>query len=301
MSAAEDARAKWLEARRKGLGGSDAAAACGLSPWATPLDLYLDKIGEAEPREETEPMRWGKALEPLVLAEYERRTGSVVNPGGELLVHPDHAWMLANLDGTAAGAVVEAKTTGRLSDEWGDDGTDQVPVHYVAQCVHYMAVSGLSEAHLACLFLADRLLRVYRLAWDQGLADQLVTLEAKFWRRVEQRDPPPATTPADMAKLWRRDAGTETEATPAVLAACERLKEVRDAQKHMAEERDRLEGEVKAYMQDCATLLGPDGKALATWKTAKTRRLDTKGLKEAEPDTWERFATTSEARRFLLK
>jgi predicted phage-related endonuclease len=68
-------RAAWLERRRQTLGASDAAAALGLSPYCSPLQLYLRKIGSLPEQEETEAMRWGTLLEPLLAREYTRRTG----------------------------------------------------------------------------------------------------------------------------------------------------------------------------------------------------------------------------------
>jgi len=35
----------WLNERRKGIGGSDAAAICGVSPYRTPLQVWKDKRG----------------------------------------------------------------------------------------------------------------------------------------------------------------------------------------------------------------------------------------------------------------
>ena len=35
---------EWLEYRRRGIGGSDAAAILGISPFATARDLYYDKL-----------------------------------------------------------------------------------------------------------------------------------------------------------------------------------------------------------------------------------------------------------------
>ena len=37
-------REQWLEYRRKGIGGSDAAAVLGISPFRTGRDLYYDKL-----------------------------------------------------------------------------------------------------------------------------------------------------------------------------------------------------------------------------------------------------------------
>ena len=44
-------REQWLELRRNSIGGSDAAAACGQSPWTSPLALWCDKMGMIPDRE----------------------------------------------------------------------------------------------------------------------------------------------------------------------------------------------------------------------------------------------------------
>ena len=38
-------REEWLAYRRRGIGGSDAAAVLGISPFMTGRDLYYDKLG----------------------------------------------------------------------------------------------------------------------------------------------------------------------------------------------------------------------------------------------------------------
>lgn len=45
VDTAQLTRPEWLEYRRKGLGGSDAAAVLGISPFRTARDLYYDKLG----------------------------------------------------------------------------------------------------------------------------------------------------------------------------------------------------------------------------------------------------------------
>lgn len=40
-------RDDWLAVRRTGIGSSDAAAAVGLNPYMSPLELWLDKTGRA--------------------------------------------------------------------------------------------------------------------------------------------------------------------------------------------------------------------------------------------------------------
>ncbi|MDY0364217.1 MAG: YqaJ viral recombinase family protein, partial [Bacilli bacterium] len=40
--------AKWIEERRRGLGGSDIGAILGLSPWKSAFQVYQEKRGEVE-------------------------------------------------------------------------------------------------------------------------------------------------------------------------------------------------------------------------------------------------------------
>jgi putative phage-type endonuclease len=62
-------RAEWLEVRKTGIGGSDAAAAVGLSPYKSPLELWLEKtnrdatLPKPDPQDTTEPVYWGTLLE----------------------------------------------------------------------------------------------------------------------------------------------------------------------------------------------------------------------------------------------
>ncbi|NDC64365.1 MAG: hypothetical protein EBZ59_10375, partial [Planctomycetia bacterium] len=48
-----DRRAAWLHERRAGIGGSDAAAACGIDPYRDRLTLWAEKVGLAEPQDLT--------------------------------------------------------------------------------------------------------------------------------------------------------------------------------------------------------------------------------------------------------
>ena len=96
-------RDQWLSVRQGGIGSSDAAAAVGLNPYRSALELWMDKTGrgdalpQVDPNDETSPMYWGTLLEPIVAAHYTKRTGRKVRKVNAVLQHPDHPWMLANL------------------------------------------------------------------------------------------------------------------------------------------------------------------------------------------------------------
>ena len=96
-------REDWLAVRKGGIGSSDAAAAVGLNPYKSQLELWLEKTGrdgslpKLDPHDEESPAYWGNILEPIVAAHYTKRSGYRVRRINAVLQHPnpDLPWMLA--------------------------------------------------------------------------------------------------------------------------------------------------------------------------------------------------------------
>nr|WP_175801012.1 YqaJ viral recombinase family protein [Burkholderia anthina] len=191
-------RDDWLAVRRTGIGGSDAAAAVGLNPYMSPLELWLDKTGREDglprpdPDDMTSPTYWGTLLEPIVAASYMKQTGNRVRRVNAVLRHPSIPWMLANIDREIVGVptvqILECKTAGEHGSRLWRDG---VPDYVTIQVQHQLAVTGKSAAHVAVL-LCGQALEVHRIERDDALIGRLVELEARFWRFVETDTPPPA-------------------------------------------------------------------------------------------------------------
>lgn len=296
-------RADWLAARRSGIGGSDAAAVLGLSPWRTPLAVYLEKRGEGAESAETEPMRWGTRLEPLVRQEYADRAGEVVRVPDGLLRHPAHQWMLATIDGvTDSGRLVEIKTA-RSAEGWGEPGTDQVPQAYLIQVQHYLAVTALPVADVAVL-IGGSDYRQYEVPADRELHEMLIEQEAAFWARVQSGEPPEPVNAADAARLWGRASREQrVVATDAVAEAVARLRALKLRRAEMDAEEESARLAVMQALGEADTLVGVDGSVLCTWRAAKpAQRLDGAALKAARPDIYTQFLRAGEpSRRMLIK
>jgi len=191
-------RADWLAVRRTGIGGSDAAAAVGLSPYTSPLELWLDKTGRSEglprpdPADTTSPTYWGTLLEPIVAAVYTQQTGNRVRKVNAVLRHRSIPFMLANIDREVVGVpgvqILECKTAGEFGSRLWRDG---VPEYVQLQVQHQLAVTGKQAAHVAVL-LCGQALEVHRIERDDALIGRLIELEARFWQFVESDTPPPA-------------------------------------------------------------------------------------------------------------
>uniref|UniRef100_D5WYT3 Phage-type endonuclease n=1 Tax=Thiomonas intermedia (strain K12) TaxID=75379 RepID=D5WYT3_THIK1 len=198
VSTKDLSRDDWLDVRKKGIGSSDAAAAVGLNPYQSALELWLIKTGrdsglpKVDPHDETSPMYWGTLLEPIVAAHYVKRTGHKVRRINAVLQHPSVPWMLANIDREVMGSpevsILECKTAGLHGSRLWRDG---VPEYVQIQVQHQLAVTGKAAADVAVL-IGGQELQVHRVARDDALIAHLMELEARFWRYVESDTPPPA-------------------------------------------------------------------------------------------------------------
>ena len=93
-------REDWLTCRRQGIGGSDAAAVLGISPFRTAVDLYYDKLNRCVEDDGANwvAMEMGTLLEDMVARIFEKKTGLKVYQRKCMFQHPDYPWMLADLD-----------------------------------------------------------------------------------------------------------------------------------------------------------------------------------------------------------
>lgn len=300
-------RTEWLTARRTGIGGSDVAAVLGLSPWRTPLDVYLDKRGEGVDQPDNDAMRWGRYLEPAVRQAYADQTGHEVRVLDQMVRHPAHEFMVANLDGFVAPRdaikrIFEAKTA-RTADGWGEPGSDQIPQPYLLQVQHYMEVTGFAVADVAVL-IGGSDFRIYEVPEDRELQQMLVDAEADFWRRVQAGEPPEPVTVADAVARWGRTSKYDlVMADGETIAAVARIRALRAQIASLEAQEDQARAVVMRALGECDTLVDASGKTIATWKaSAAPQRFDAAAFKAAHPELAAQFTKAGEPnRRFLLK
>lgn len=260
--------AEWLKARRDGITASEIAVIMGLSPYSSPYALYWQKLGHLPGQDDNLAMALGRHLEDFVAGAFRDRSPlHIWGDGRALYAHPEQPWQLATPDrllfedcGTShcqtggctcqsdPVAVLECKTYGSY-DGWGEDGSDEIPVHYRCQVLWQMDVMGVTAGYVACLFLHSRQLRVYELALDdRAQADlELMRKEAQafrqrlFFGRVPGVDWRPATHDALRhlhPSLEDRDVYVGRQLVISYRAACRDLKAAEQRRK-LAENRIR--------------------------------------------------------------
>ena len=95
--------AGWLELRKQGIGGSNAAVACGISHYKSPMELWMEKTGQLLPQEAGEAAYWGTLLESVVREEFTKRTGIEVTKPSVILQSEEFPFMLARIRGRKGG------------------------------------------------------------------------------------------------------------------------------------------------------------------------------------------------------
>lgn len=291
-----------LAMRITGLGGSEALAYCGKDPRCTPLQLYLRKLGEAGERpEEDARQEWGQRLEPVVREWLAEEIGRPIAVPRETFFSVPLPFLFGNLDGVAGDEGVEIKTGDKFTaHEFGEVETDQVPVRYVLQCMHYMVVTGFKRFHLGAL-LGGNDARHYVIEYDLELASMLVQRARAFWQHIETRTPPDAVNLHDADKRWPRSSERAVLASTEVVLAIEQLKALRAQEKALAETADAAELTLKVFIGDADTLTDAQGRRLASWKSQSRESFDTKAFTESHPDLAAQFRKVSNYRVFRIK
>lgn len=291
--------------RRSGLGGSDIAAVCGLSPFRKPIDVYLDKVAEGEPDElpPTNAQRFGSVLEPVVADEYARRHEvEVLGPFSSMRVE-GRPWHLYTLDRivltskpegittiAAAGRelpprdaidrVLEIKTAGiGTARTYGADGTDDLPEHIVCQVAWYLAAVEVEQATVAALINTSDY-REFHVQRDRELEGYLLDEGEKFWQRIARREPPEPDGSESFGQYLRqrfdRNVGNILPANPEVDEFAADLAAMRRHAKQTAQGIELLEQRIKLAIGDADGIETSSGRI--SWKCDRVGRVSYRDL-----------------------
>jgi putative phage-type endonuclease len=295
-----------IAASHKGrLGCSEIAKAMGVSPFGTALDLWLEKTGRAEPPDLTGLLRvdLGNRLEQVVADLYMARFGAKVIRDSREYTDPDLP-LVGHIDRRVLGrrAGLEIKTAlGRFvnGDDWGTEGTDQIPLPYLTQVMGYLMLTGYESWDVAVL-LAGPEFRVYTVHPDPEAFEALRDGIRAFWRHVETDTPPPVATLADAAKRWPRSTENRVVALSGHAHLVGQIRSLKDEIKRLEKEAEARELQLKTFLQESELLVDSDGHPLCTWKTQTSQRLDTAALKSEMPDVAAQYTKETQSRVFRL-
>ena len=307
-------REDWLQFRKQGIGSSDAAAACGIHPYLSMLELWMIKTGRMtsdidESIEGYSPLYWGNTLEPMVAKFYQEHTGNKVRRVNAILQHPDpdKAFMLANLDYAITGSdevqILECKTAGEHGAKLWKHG---VPLYVTCQVQHQLAVTGKQAAHI-CVLLCGHEAKIYKVERDERLIDSIMEHERLFWQYVETDTPPtpdhsesatralkqlyPTAKPSSKVDLTDDDGANKL---------FEQLLSYRDYMQELEERHDQVKHQLQTLIADNEVAVFEKG--AISWKRSKDSiGLDSKAVIKVHPELLAKFSKTKQgSRRFVV-
>ena len=315
----------------KGIGGSDAAAVIGVSPYSTARDLYYEKLNivtAGDNEDNWVQKRIGHLLEDLVAEIFSKKTGFPVYQVKKMFYHPNHPYMLADVDYfvTLPGnktAILEIKTTNyNAKDNWWLDGKESVPVNYEIQGRHYMAVTDIDKVYFCCLYgnTEDEVI-IRSIERDLNYEELIIAFEEDFWvNNVLKKVPPLYSEDGDLVlESIKKHPGVSGAAIPESLlgikisADVQRYLELQEEKKKVKSEENRIDNELKRIRGCILDVMGKNRNAGCTvgntdytveYNSTFKPTIDKDNLfrlKEQYPNIYDKFVTLSETRRFYVK
>lgn len=303
-----------LHQRKSGIFSTDAAGCLGLSKYSSPVSIWMEKTGAAnedvsdEPSEssieQTEQQAMGLIMQPVIGRLYEERTGSRLrNLDGVTMFSDSVPFMGSHFDFQVDGKkhLVEAKNFhDRRGREFGEPGSDDVPMDCLVQCLHEGFVFGAEVVDLAVLFGGQKF-EIYTIPVSSDAVDMLVEKLSAFWSLVQRNEPPPPQTNEDVRALFKRDDGTEVIADPDIERVCTSLKQMKENLKSLEESIEHGSVLLKRAIGDHCVLRAQAGHILATWKNNKdSSAFDKAGFMAQNPSLYESFCKPKVGNRPLL-
>lgn len=283
LGTVDEKRQEWLAERRTGIGGSEAAAVMGLSKWATPVTVWLDKMGKAPAKPTTLRMAFGSINEAEVATMYELRTGRRVQRYNRMLhkgcllgnfdrlVIPDGGKVAAHMGEIRTDLLLECKCS---DSDWGGE----VPLYYQTQVQHYMGLAPeLAHADVACYFRMKDDFQVYRVDRDDKVIEYMQGYLTEWWNRhVVGGEMPKPTNEADCKLLWERSTkGSKITVSFDIRQKLNEFVRLKGEEKAAKAGAEKLKSDIEAFMGDREVLTDSAGKPLATWKSGSEKTVST--------------------------
>ena len=321
---------RWLECRMHGpkgdipytVGGSDVAAIFGVSPWTTPLELWLIKKGRMKPPKKMnqDQLAMGHMLEPIAAEWYARKSGNHVYQDTGLYQHADHPYALANFDRRFTRAsdgedgILECKSsTYHKADHWADGA---IPLYYEMQLRFYLSVADVTHGAFSCIWgnNPENDLAMPEIERDSAKEDKIFErLDEWIWSLENDKPPTMSGVSSSLAmESLARIYGASQPGLPTIEFPRKYERSLRQIAMLQGKVRD-CESEIKLYEKEIEAhsvriaelmkehehgiLTTTTDKLLIDFVTKRTKRPDSKALKTKYPTVYADVIKESQSRK----
>lgn len=307
--------------RTKHLGGSDAAAVMGLSPWATPMQVWRMKTGrsvETIDAKRAKIFKRGHLLEPVIIemgTDRLREMGLDV----ELVARngryhdPEHTFLSVEIDAefvlhgeteingqrvvfNGEHVTCDAKSVhGFASKKWGQEDTDELPIEYAAQFMTGLMVRDRRYCVVFAMLGLDHVGIYWVVRDDETIAAMRKRLVSFWVDHVLGDVPPDPVVYDDITAIFPMDNGQSVEATPEIAAKVTKLAAVRTSLAVLKAQEEFLKFDISDFISPHAVLTY-QGKKIASWKGQPHTRWLQDELTQDHPELVDRYRETNTIR-----
>ncbi len=317
--------------RKNYIGGSDVAGLLGISPFASPVTVYLAKIGEPVNEPDTSigsPIDRGNRCEDSLLKAYENETGNNVIKM-PTITHPDHDFIRGNIDGWVKdkNILVECKTS-QNRKEWGEPDSTQIPKYYLTQVALYAMLTNAQKIDIPVYFFRRNFLSeitrkaklkgceitdmdystesyefaIFHYERDEELENIILKKCVDFWvNHVQPKIPPESKDLQDIPWIYPQSTESSITATEAPLRDYYDYIRVQSEIKELEEKSDLIKLRLEKYIGDNDTLITEDDRPIITWKSYERETFNSKDFEKDYPELAVKYKKTSSSRRFTIK
>ncbi len=270
--------AAWLEARKGFITSTEAAALFGVGVYVkTPYELWAIKAGvvPADEVEDTDRLRWGRRMEPVIAAGIAEDLGLIAEPFKVFISMPEFRmassfdWIVtgiaADFDGDNEArrmfrehgpGLLEIKNTDALQFKraWEVDGDHvEAPIHMESQVQWQMEVADKPWSILCPLIGGNTTKPIIRVR-DHAFGAAAREKAADLWRRVHAMAPPAPDFTKDgatIAQVYGDNDGSSIDLSdnPRVLALCKAYKKAGTEEKAAKEAKDAAKAELLTIIE----------------------------------------------------
>ncbi|ANQ64124.1 YqaJ viral recombinase family protein [Staphylococcus equorum] len=297
---------EWKQLRTHSIGGSDCGTILGMNNYESPFTLWQKKLWADDYEEDISDkiqIKFGNYNEQFVAKLFEEKTGKKLRKHNKMMYHKDYDFISANVDRVVIGenALLECKTTSEfLKDKWKDEN---VPASYMAQCYHYMAVTGVEVVYIAVLF-GNSEFHYETIERDEEIINDIINAEVEFWNEyIVKGQRPPAddseVTSKALNNFWKNTRPEVVNFDEEKTALFKGILAIKEQQKE-------LDKQLKGHQNQLKELLGENefgevSDYKASWKKQNRESFDAKRFKEENPELYEQYKKSSTTRTLNVK
>jgi predicted phage-related endonuclease len=306
-------REEWLKAKETTIGGSEIAAAEGIDPYTSPMQLYYRRIGE-EQFEPNDIMRAGSAFEEPIYGLWldimslegetkmqEIKTVFSSTPNNILFFShdlypecsssPDKITSISNQD-----HVIEVKYTAKKISH-SDIYTDALP--WIKQLNYNMGISGIHKGVLIWHEKMSASTEHMFFDFDQQMFDKSVEAARKMWKHIKTKTPPEFLTAEDWDK-YSKSKDTSMEANETMIGIWGKLHDIKKKKEELEKQDKHYRGIIKGMVKTHRRVLHKDQVLFLYFDTSRTN-FDKKKFAKQHPEIFEKYTSVVPSRQLLLK